>query len=156
MSHESRQVPSWLIFDVGRRSMILVFPVLSVLVVVLTCSFVLRQGLTAYREKKAISVFALGVSLVVYFVAVLGARIGGLEFIGTGLTRSSDLERWVLARQAITTVHSLLPLWFIIYLVVLVRRDLGDDAVHRSRFKETLSLSTVAFLFAALGLFRHI
>ena len=136
--------------------MIFVLPVLSVIAVVLTSSFVLRQGLTAYREKKSIAVFALGVSLITYFVAILCARVSGLEFIGIGLTRISDLERWVLLRQAITTFQSLLPLGFIIYFVILVRRDFQGSSVHRSRFKESLSLSALAFLFAALGLFRDL
>lgn len=136
--------------------MIFVLPILSIVIVVLTSSFVLRQGLAIYREKKAIAVFALGISLITYVVSVLVARLAGLEFMGLGLANTSNFEQWIFLRQTITTIHSLLPLAFILYFVALVRRDLQVSTTARSRFKESASLSALAFLFAASGLFLNI
>jgi hypothetical protein len=56
--------------------MILIFPILSIVAVVLTGSFLFRVGLPLYRERKAVSVFALAAGFTAYIVAALGVRTG--------------------------------------------------------------------------------
>ncbi len=65
--------------------MIFVFPILSIIAVVLTGSFLLRVGLPLYREKKSVAVFALGAGFIAYYVAALVVHtieVSGHSFIG--------------------------------------------------------------------------
>ncbi len=132
--------------------MIFVLPILGIIATVLTGSFLLRQGLALYREKKALAVLVLAVAFITYFVGQLGIAMTRIQTLRPVANNRSDAEQSVFLRETVMTVHSWLPLAFVIYFAILVRRDLRASEAPRNPWMEAWPAAVMVLLFVIAGM----